>query len=97
MEELSRERIGPLALWISRGHRFGTDAFLLADFAGVRRGREHTPKDQYCADRGVFIMENLCNLSAALERGGSFTAHIQPVGRTGMTGLPCRVTAEVEA
>lgn len=67
------------------------------DFAGVRRGREHTPKDQYCADRGVFIMENLCNLNAALERGGSFTAHIQPVGRTGMTGLPCRVTAEAEA
>ena len=29
------------------------------DFAGVRRGKEHTPKDQYCADRGVFIIENL--------------------------------------
>lgn len=32
------------------------------DFAGVRRGKEHTPKDQYCADRGAFIIENLCNL-----------------------------------
>ena len=32
------------------------------DFAGIRRGKEHTPKDQYCADRGVFIVENLCNL-----------------------------------
>ena len=31
------------------------------------------------------------------DRGGSFTAHIQPVGQPGMTGLPCRVTAEVEA
>ena len=31
------------------------------DFAGMRRGAEHTPKDQYCADRGVFVVENLCN------------------------------------
>ena len=29
------------------------------DFAGVRRGKEHTPMDQHCADRGVFIVENL--------------------------------------
>lgn len=26
------------------------------DAAGVRRGAEHTPTDQYCADRGVFII-----------------------------------------
>ena len=38
------------------------------DFAGVRRGREHTPKDQYCADRGVFIIENLCNLGFGVWR-----------------------------
>ena len=30
------------------------------DFAGVRRGKEHTPMDQYCADHGAFIIENLC-------------------------------------
>jgi tRNA1Val (adenine37-N6)-methyltransferase len=38
LEELSLERIGSLGLWISREHRFGTDAFLLADFARVRQG-----------------------------------------------------------
>ena len=40
------------------------------EFAGVRRGKEHTPKDQYCADRGVFIIENLCNLKAIVEAKG---------------------------
>lgn len=38
------------------------------DCAGVRRGIEHTPKDQYCADRGVFIIENLCNLGKVLNK-----------------------------
>ena len=32
------EQIGPLRLWISREHRFGTDAFLLAHFSAPRRG-----------------------------------------------------------
>ncbi len=67
------------------------------DFAGVRRGKEHTPKDQYCAERNVFIIENLCNLSALL--GGRtetvFTAHTYPMNFSDMTGLPCRVVAEV--
>ena len=36
------------------------------DFAGVRRGKEHTLKDQYCADHGVFIIENLCNLQSVI-------------------------------
>ena len=64
------------------------------DFAGVRRGREHTPKDQYCADRGVFIIENLCHLGPVAAAGPNFTAHTYPVNYTGMTGLPCRVVAE---
>ncbi len=32
------EQIGPLRLWISREHRFGTDAFLLAHFSAPHRG-----------------------------------------------------------
>lgn len=59
------------------------------DFAGVRRGREHTPKDQYCADKGVFIIENLCNLKAVLSAGGHFTACTYPMNYAEMTG--CRV------
>ena len=31
----------------------GPGIFIGVDFAGVRRGKEHTPMDQYCADRGV--------------------------------------------
>lgn len=67
------------------------------DFAGVRRGREHTPKDQYCADRGVFIIENLCNLGSLLggEKQKSFLAHTYPMNFADMTGLPCRVVAEI--
>ena len=65
------------------------------DFAGVRRGREHTPKDQYCADRGVFVVENLCNLKLVLDSGGRFIACTYPMNYADTTGLPCRVIAKV--
>ncbi|HWR23325.1 MAG TPA: cyclase family protein [Feifaniaceae bacterium] len=66
------------------------------DFAGVRREAEHTAKDQYCADRGAFVIENLCSLRRVLAHGdGSFTAHTYPMRCTGLTGLPCRVIAEL--
>lgn len=66
------------------------------DFAGMRRGREHTPKDRYCADRGVFVVENLCNLGALLdgENTVTFGANTYPIRFGGMTGLPCRVVAK---
>ena len=67
------------------------------DFPGVRRGNEHTPMDQYCADRGVFIVENLCNLKAILggQRHISFLANTYPVNYAEMSGLPCRVVAKL--
>ena len=65
------------------------------DFAGVRRGKEHTPKYQYCADRGVFIIENLCNLKEILNAGGQFIAQSYPMNYEETTGLPCRVVAEL--
>lgn len=67
------------------------------DFAGIRRGREHTPKDQYCADKGVFIVENLCSLAQVLkgEKFRNFIANTYPINFEGMTGLPCRVIAKV--
>ena len=65
------------------------------DFAGVRRGKEHTPKDQYCADRGVFIVENLCNLKKLLNCD-CFTVATYPMNYVGITGLPCRVIAKCE-
>ena len=67
------------------------------DFAGIRRPEEHSAMDQYCADQGVFIVENLNNLEKILEnnKSGRFTAHTYPLKYTEMTGLPCRVVAEV--
>jgi len=70
-------------------------SIIAVDCSGVRRGREHTPKDQYCAQRGCFVIENLCNLKKVIEQGGSFTAHTYPMNFSGITGLPCRVVAEV--
>ena len=64
------------------------------DFAGVRRGKEHTPMDQHCADCGVFIIENLCNLKKLLGNDSLFIANTYPMNYADMTGLPCRVVAE---
>lgn len=65
------------------------------DFAGIRRGKEHTPTDQACAEKGTFIIENLCNLKSVLDKSKAFTAHTYPLSYIGITGLPCRVIAEV--
>jgi len=69
------------------------------DFAGIRRGAEHTPMDQYCADRDVFIIENLCNINvlaaAQAEAQSDIIIHTYPMNLTDITGLPCRVVAEI--
>lgn len=71
-------------------------AIIGIDFAGVRRGKEHTPTDQLCADNGIFIVENLCNLDKVLDGKAvtRFVANTYPMNFSGMTGLPCRVVAE---
>ena len=68
------------------------------DFAGVRRGRGHGREDRYCADRGVFIIENLTNLDQVLnnKKSAEFICYTFPMNLTNLTGLPCRVVAEVE-
>ncbi len=72
-------------------------ALIAIDFAGVRRGREHTPADQLCADRNTFVIENVWGLGELLaaSKDGQFTAHTYPMRYAQMTGLPCRVVAEV--
>ena len=72
-------------------------ALIGIDFAGIRRAKEHTPADQKCADRGTFIIENLCNLSELLPFKEGFDVYTFPVNFSGMSGLPCRVVAEVSA
>lgn len=72
-------------------------SIIAIDCAGIRRGAEHTPADQSCADKNAFVVENICNLKELLQGGKSreFTAHTYPVNYAGVTGLPCRVVAEI--
>lgn len=64
------------------------------DAAGVRRGKEHTPTDQKCAERGTFVIENMAQLEK-LPTDRTFAVHTYPMRYEGMTGLPCRIVAEV--
>jgi kynurenine formamidase len=65
------------------------------DAAGIRRGAKHTPADRYCAEHGVFVVENLTNLGLLLERPDApFEVLTFPIRFEGLSGLPCRVVAE---
>jgi len=67
------------------------------DAAGIRRGVEHAPMDQYCADNGMLVVENLANLDLLCSSAGTrcFIVYTFPLRLKGATGLPCRVVAEV--
>ncbi|MCF0111012.1 MAG: cyclase family protein [Erysipelotrichaceae bacterium] len=65
------------------------------DAPGIRRGKEHTPADQFCADHGVFVIENLYNLQSVLSLSETFTAYTFPMNFLNQSGLPCRILAEV--
>lgn len=66
------------------------------DCAGIRRTPEHVPADWRCAEQGAFVVENLWELNKVLAVGGRFTARTYPMRYAGITGIPCRVVAEVE-
>lgn len=72
-------------------------AIIGIDCAGIRRGKEHTPTDQYCADHHVFVVENLCHMNAVFKGKSSVQCMINtyPVNYSEMTGLPCRVVVEI--
>jgi len=70
-------------------------SIIALDCSGIRRAPEHIPKDRYCAEHDVFVVENLVNLKELLAHGDTFTAHTYPLNYADMTGLPCRVVAEV--
>ena len=62
---------------------------IVFDVSGIKN------RDIDCADHGVLIVENLCSLHRILERGENFLAHTYPMNYAEMTGLPCRVIAEI--
>lgn len=66
------------------------------DCAGVRQGAEHSKTDQRCADRGVFVVENLCNLKELVNLI-NYTVNTYPMNYEGMTGLPCRVIVKTDS
>ncbi|HWR09098.1 cyclase family protein [Sporomusa sp.] len=67
------------------------------DTCGIRKATEHPQADMYCANNGIFVIENLNNLEILLQESNSlkFLVHTYPVNYAGLTGLPCRVIAEL--
>lgn len=66
------------------------------DAPGLRRGPDHPKVDRLCAERNIFVVENLVNLGklSKLPVNQSVTVYTLPVNMTGLTGIPCRVIAE---
>jgi len=67
------------------------------DAAGIRSGAEHGPIDQYCADKNIFVVENLDNLDILVQKtlNDNFRVYTFPIKMEGLDGLPCRVIAEI--
>lgn len=73
-------------------------SFIGIDMGGAKGPKNHLRIDRYCADKGVFIIENLDNLDILLKetQGSPFTVYTFPVNLHGFSGLPCRVVAEIQ-
>jgi kynurenine formamidase len=67
------------------------------DAAGIQSPAKHLAVDMRCAASDVFVVENLCNLARLSELAGNraFTIYCAPLNMRGLTGLPCRVVADV--
>lgn len=72
-------------------------SFIGVDMVGIKGSKDHARIDQHCANNGVFVIENLDNLDLLLKEAGdkSFTMYTFPLNFHGLTGLPCRVVAEI--
>lgn len=66
------------------------------DMRGIRKGEEHSKADNFFAQHGIFIVENLVNLHKLIEfKDKKFIVHTYPVNWKGFSGLPSRVIAEI--
>jgi kynurenine formamidase len=72
-------------------------SFIGVDMASVKNPQDHLRIDKYCADNGIFIIENLNNLDVVLKKtkGNDFTVYTFPMNMSGFSGLPCRIIAEI--
>lgn len=65
------------------------------DAAGIKRRPFHAEADQYLSDHNIFVIENLDNLDELYKNTSKeFYLYCFPLKMKGVTGLPCRVTAE---
>ncbi|WP_129600036.1 cyclase family protein [Anaerophilus nitritogenes] len=67
------------------------------DTASIVKPDIHIETDQYCADNGIFIIENLNNLELLFNKvkDKSFKVYTFPINIKNISGLPCRVIAEI--
>ena len=67
--------------------------FIGVDCQGIRRHEEHTPADRLCEKNGIYVIENLQNLGELTEQ--DFTVYTMWLDDPDLTGLRCRVIAEI--
>jgi kynurenine formamidase len=66
------------------------------DAAGAQKPKKHVAVDQRCADNNLFIIENMDNFGELRKAAaGAFQLYTAPLKRSGLTGLPCRVVADL--
>ena len=66
--------------------------FIGVDCPGIRQHAEHEDADRLCEQHGIYVIENLQNLSSISAH--RFTVYTMWLNDAVMTGLPCRVIAE---
>ena len=68
--------------------------FIGVDCPGIREHEEHQQADRFCERHGVYVIENLKNLSGITSE--TFTVYTMWLDDAQMTGLRCRVLAEMK-
>ena len=69
--------------------------FIGIDAPGIRQHAEHRNADCLCERAGVYVIENLCNLDK-LSNNSSMTIYAMWLDDSEVTGLRCRVLAELD-
>lgn len=68
--------------------------FIGVDAPGIRRHEEHKKADCHCEERGVYVIENISNLSRIPKK--EFRVFAMWLDDEELSGLRCRIIAEVE-
>lgn len=66
--------------------------FIGVDCPGIRQGEEHEKADRFCEKNGVYVIENINNLSKIISE--RFKLYTMWLDDEVMTGLKCRLIAD---